>query len=163
MPVLQCNNIGLAYEETGSGDPLILIMGLSARGALWEQHVEEYKKHFRCIITDNRGAGNSDKPEGPYTSRMMADDIADLIKQLKLDKAHVAGISMGGAIAQELAINYPGLIRSVILICTWAKFELHAARVFDHLKDMRRILAPADFMKLLQTWIFSPPLFPKSG
>ena len=55
------------YEEKGSGEPLVLIMGLGADGSLWAEHVEAYEKHFRCIILDNRGAGQTDKPEGPYT------------------------------------------------------------------------------------------------
>ena len=105
------NEVKLAYEVRGEGEPLILIMGLSARGAFWEDHILEYEKHFKCIVIDNRGAGDSPKPEGPYTSRLMADDTAALIKELNLGQCHVAGISMGGIIAQELAINYPELIQ----------------------------------------------------
>lgn len=159
MPTLTCNKIKIAYEERGSGDPLILIMGLSARGAFWEEHVKEYEKHFRCIIVDNRGAGDSDKPEGPYSTKMMADDIADLIRGLELGKCHIAGISMGGAIAQELALNHPDLIRSLVIISSWAKCDPYAVQVFDHFKDMRKVSDPADFMKLLQLWIFAPPFF----
>ncbi len=159
MAEMTCNGINIAYEERGSGDPLVLIMGLSARGAFWEEHVKEYEKHFRCIIVDNRGAGDSDKPEGPYTTKMMADDIADLIKGLNLGKVHVAGISMGGAIGQELALNHPELVRSLVLVSTWAKCDPYAIQVFDHFNDMRKIASPADFMKLLQLWIFAPPFF----
>jgi pimeloyl-ACP methyl ester carboxylesterase len=159
MATMTCNGITLAYEERGSGDPLILIMGLSARGAFWEEHIKEYEKNFRCIIVDNRGAGDSDKPDGSYTTKMMADDIADLIKGLNLGKVHVAGISMGGAIGQELALNYPEMVRSLVLVSTWAKCDPYALQVFDHFKDMRKIASPADFMKLLQLWIFAPPFF----
>jgi len=159
MQLLKCNKISIAFEDVGHGDPLILIMGLSARGAFWEDHLKEYAKHFRCIVVDNRGAGDSDKPDGPYTTKMMADDIAELINQLDLPKVHVAGISMGGAIAQELAIQYPSLIQSLTLISTWAKLTPHAAQAFSHLKDMRKTAAPAEFMKLLQLWIFSPPYY----
>ena len=159
MPTAVCNNINIAYEERGSGVPLLLIMGLSARGAFWEEHVKEYEKHFRCIIIDNRGAGDSDKPEGPYSTKMMADDIADLSKQLDLGKCHVAGISMVGAIARELALNHPEIIRSLVIISSWAKCDPYAIQVFDHFKDMRKISDPADFMKLLQLWIFAPPFF----
>jgi pimeloyl-ACP methyl ester carboxylesterase len=159
MATMTCNGITLAYEERGSGDPLVLIMGLSARGAFWEEHIKEYEKNFRCIIVDNRGAGDSDKPEGPYTTKMMADDIADLVKGLNLNKVHVAGISMGGAIAQELALNYPEMVRSLVLVSTWAKCDPYAIQVFDHFNDMRKIASPADFMKLLQLWIFAPPFF----
>ena len=159
MATMTCNGINIAWEERGSGDPLVLIMGLSARGSVWEEHIKEYEKHFRCIIVDNRGAGDSDKPEGPYTTKMMADDVADLIKGLNLGKCHVAGISMGGAIGQELAINHPELVRSLVLVSTWAKCDPYALQVFDHFKDMRKVSSPADFMKLLQLWIFAPPFF----
>lgn len=159
MPVLNCNGINLAYEERGNGDPLVLIMGLSARGLFWEEHVKEYEKHFRCIIVDNRGAGDSDKPEGPYTTEVMADDIAALIKELNLGQVHVNGISMGGAIGQHLAIKYPELVRSLVLVSTWAKCDGYALQVFDHFKDMRKTASPHDFMKLLQLWIFAPPFF----
>ncbi|NQZ58878.1 MAG: alpha/beta hydrolase, partial [Lentisphaeraceae bacterium] len=69
------------------------------------------------------------------------------------------GISMGGAIAQELALNHPQLIRSLVIISSWAKCDASAVQVFDHFKDMRKISTPADFMKLLQLWIFAPPFF----
>ena len=159
MPMIKCNEINISYEERGSGLPLILIMGLSARGAFWEEHILEYEKHFRCIIIDNRGAGDSDKPEGPYSTATMAADIAALMRQLDLGKCHVAGISMGGAIAQELALNNPELIRSLVIISSWAKCDAYAVQVFDHFKDMRKISTPADFMKLLQLWIFAAPFF----
>jgi len=163
MPFIINNGTKIAYEEYGEGPPLILIMGLSAPGAVWELHINEYKKNFRCIAVDNRGAGQSDKPSGPYTTRMMADDIAALVKELKLEKVHVAGISMGGAIAQKFTLSYPGLVSSLVLISTWAKFQPYEATCFSHLKDMRKVSSPADFVKLLQLWIFSPAFFNQAG
>ena len=149
----------ISYEVRGEGEPLVLIMGLSARGAFWEDHVLEYEKHFTCIIIDNRGAGDSDKPNGPYTTKMMAHDTARVIKELNLGKCHVAGISMGGAIAQELALHYPEHIQSLVIISSWAKCDNYALQVFDHFKDMRCKTDPAEFIKLLQLWIFAAPFF----
>src|ERR1039458_5215145 len=91
---LQSNGISLRYEERGSGDPLVLMMGLGAPGSVWEQHAQEYEKHFRCFLVDNRGAGDTDKPEGPYTTAQMADDYAGLIRGLNLGPVRVAGLSM---------------------------------------------------------------------
>jgi len=159
MPFITNKGTKIAYEEYGDGPPLILIMGLSAPGAVWELHINEYKKNFRCIAVDNRGAGQSDKPSGPYTTKIMADDIASLVKELKLEKVHVAGISMGGAIAQEFALSCPDRVSSLVLISTWAKFQTFEATCFNHLMDMRKISTPADFVKLLQLWIFSPAYF----
>jgi len=76
MPSVMVNGVRIAYQEVGAGAPLLLIMGLGAPGALWEKHVEAYARHFRCILMDNRGAGESDKPQGPYTTSMMADHPA---------------------------------------------------------------------------------------
>ena len=159
MPDVTANGITIHYEERGEGDPLILIMGLGADGSLWEDHVQEYEKHFQCILMDNRGAGKSDKPEGPYSTKMMADDTAGLMDALGIDKAHVAGISMGGAIAQELALNHPDKVRSLVLVSTWAKCNNYAVTVFEHFRKIRETARPDNFLELLQLWIFAPPFY----
>ena len=159
MPDVQANGITIHYEERGSGDPLILIMGLGADGSLWEDHVKEYEKHFRCILMDNRGAGLSDKPEGPYSTKMMADDTAGLMDALGIEKAHIAGISMGGAIGQELALNHPDKVRSLVLVSTWAKCNNYAVTVFEHFRKIREVAKPDHFLELLQLWIFAPPYY----
>ena len=156
MPVVQANGIRINYEERGAGEPLILIMGLGADGSVWELHAEAYEQHFRCILVDNRGAGLSDKPAGPYTTEMMADDIAGLMDTLGIESARVAGISMGGAIAQNLALRHPDKVRSMVLISTWARCDTYTKIVFEHFKKMRALADPADFMQLLQLWIFAP-------
>jgi pimeloyl-ACP methyl ester carboxylesterase len=153
---IQSNGIRLAYEERGSGEPLVLIMGLGADGQVWEAHAQAYAKKFRCFLVDNRGTGDSDKPEGPYTTAQMADDYAGLIRGLGLGKVRVAGISMGGAIAQELALRHPDLVRSMLLVCTWAKFEPYAVQVFDNLANLRAITTPEVFLELLHLWIWTP-------
>lgn len=92
------------YHERGAGDSLVLIMGFGAEGKLWEKHLAVYEKHFRCIILDNRGVGRSAQPKGPYSTEIMAADIIAVMDHANVKEAIVAGISMGGAIAQELAI-----------------------------------------------------------
>src|SRR6185369_250818 len=97
MPNVTANGIKLHYEERGQGEPLILLMGLGAPGSKWAEHVAAYEQHFRCFLIDNRGAGESDKPTGPYTTRMMAHDTAGLMQALGIQNARVAGLSMGSA------------------------------------------------------------------
>ena len=155
MPIVQANGININYEERGEGDPLILIMGLGADGSFWELHAEVYEKHFRCILMDNRGAGLSDKSEGPYTTDMMADDTVGLMDALGIEKARVAGISMGGAIAQSLALRHPEKVQSMVLVSTWARCDTYAKVVFEHFKKMRAVADPGDFMELLHLWIFA--------
>ena len=161
MPSIHSNGIKIHYEERGSGDPLILIMGLGTPGNRWEDHVACYEQHFRCILIDNRGAGGSDKPKGPYTIKMMADDTAGLMYELGIQKAGVAGISMGSAIAQELALSYPEKVRSLVLISSWSRCDRYTQTIFEHFKKMRQLASPADFTQLLQLWIASAPYYEK--
>ena len=156
MPDVKANGITIHYEERGKGEPLILIMGLGAPGGVWELHAQAYEKHFRCILMDNRGAGGSDKPAGPYTTRMMAEDTAGLMDALGIASARVAGISMGSCIAQELALAHPEKVRSLALISSWARCDKYTVAIFEHFKKMRAVALPADFMQLLQLWIFTP-------
>ncbi len=94
MPYVETNGIRMYYEEFGTGDPLILIMGITARGSLWEKHIACWQNDFRCIAPDNRGAGSTDKPEGPYTSALMADDYAGFMEAIGIPQARVVGCSM---------------------------------------------------------------------
>ena len=156
MPETTANGIEMHYEERGSGEPLILLMGLGAPGSLWEDHAATYKQHFRCILIDNRGAGESDKPAGPYTTRTMAADTAGLMDALGIDCARVAGLSMGSAITQQLALAHPDRVRSMVLISSWSRCDRYSVAVFEHFKKMRALASPADFAQLLQLWIAAP-------
>jgi len=159
MPSVTVNGIAIHYEARGQGEPLILLMGLGAPGSKWEEHVAAYERHFHCILVDNRGAGDSDQPPGPYSTRLMADDTAGLMQALGIQTARVAGLSMGSAIAQELALAYPNRVRSLVLISSWARCDRYAQAVFDHFKRARALLSPADFVQLLQLWIAAAPYY----
>ncbi|GJM28977.1 MAG: lipolytic protein [Cyclobacteriaceae bacterium] len=153
------NGVKIYYQVRGEGDPLVLIMGFGADGNLWEQHVKEYEKHFKCLLIDNRGVGNSDQPPGPYSTDLMAEDTLAVMKHAGVEKARVAGISMGGAIAQQLALNYPEKVHSLALISTWPRFNNYAITVYENLKKLRVTSKPDEFMELLQLWIFAPPYY----
>jgi len=159
MPSFEINGIRIAFQEAGVGEPLLLIMGLGAPGSVWENHLAVYQKHFRCIVMDNRGAGESDKPEGPYTTSSMADDAAGLLDRLGIESARIAGISMGSAIAQELALKHPAKVRSMILISSWARCDTYMKEIFLHFQAVSPHLSPGDFTRLLQLWIFAPKFF----
>lgn len=159
MRKLRVNGIEMAFEDRGRGEPLVLIMGLGADGSLWEEHVKVYEKHFRCILVDNRGAGRSDKPSGPYTTAMMAEDTAGLMDALGMTSASVAGISMGSAIAQQLALAHPEKVRRLLLISSWGRCDRYMKDVFEHFHRVRAVATPEHFMQLLQLWIFAPGRF----
>lgn len=150
------NGIELAYVEEGDGDPLLLIMGLGADASAWQLHLEAYRERFRCIAVDNRGAGASSKPPGPYSTPQMADDHAGLVRALGLGKVRVVGISMGGAIAQELALRHPGLVDRMVIVSSWARCDEYAAEVFGHFAAVRAHVSEAEFTRLLQLWIWGP-------
>jgi len=120
MPKASINGINISYKVQGKGEPLILIMGLGGECGDWLLQARAFRKYYRVITFDNRGVGKSDKPGESYTVKTMADDTVGLMDYLGIDKAHLLGVSMGGMIAQEVAINHPERVRKLILVSTSA-------------------------------------------
>lgn len=118
MPKILANGINLYYETHGAGDPLVLIAGLGYDHWQWHKMVPGLSKHFQVIVFDNRGAGESDKPAGPYAAQTLADDTAALLEALGHQQAFVMGHSMGGYIAQALALSKPDRVSRLILSAT---------------------------------------------
>jgi 3-oxoadipate enol-lactonase len=108
----------IAWEERGSGAPLLLIQGLGYARWSWEPIVPRLAERYRVLFFDNRGIGESDKPEGPYTARLMAGDALQVLDEAGVDRAHVLGASLGGMIAQELAVAAPERVDKLVLCCT---------------------------------------------
>ena len=120
MTIAKINEININYKVEGQGEPLVMIMGLGSDKRNWMFQVPTFKKHYQLVTFDNRGVGKSSKPAAPYTTRIMADDTVGLMDYLGIKKAHILGVSMGGMIAQEIAINYPERVMKLILCCTYA-------------------------------------------
>lgn len=118
MPFVQTNGIKLYYELHGNGEPLVLIPGIGYDGWMWHRMIPGLEDHFQVISIDNRGAGQSDKPAGPYTAQILAADIVGMLDDFGIAKAHILGHSMGGFIAQALAIDYPERVDRLILSAT---------------------------------------------
>jgi 3-oxoadipate enol-lactonase len=119
MSIAKVGSIQLYYEEHGSGYPLLLVMGLAADSTGWMFQLPDFAKRYRTIAFDNRGVGRSEKPAGPYSIHQMADDAVGLMKVLGVEQAHIVGISMGGMIAQEIALRNPERVRGLVLGCTY--------------------------------------------
>ena len=120
VAVVEVGQIELDCERSGSGPPLLLIMGLSGTYLHWgEPLLAALRGGFDVIAYDHRGVGASSRLEGPITIRELAEDAAGLLSALEIDSAHVLGISMGGMVAQELALAHPGRLRTLTLGCTY--------------------------------------------
>ncbi|MGC8605188.1 MAG: alpha/beta fold hydrolase [Desulfomonilaceae bacterium] len=118
MPYEQLGNVKIYYEVQGAGTPLVMIRGLGSNADHWYAQAPFLAEYFKVIIFDNRGIARSSDPGGDYTVPMMAADTLGLMDALNLEQAYVMGLSMGGMIAQELAINYPARIKALVLVCT---------------------------------------------
>jgi len=151
--------VRLSYQESGSGDPVVLIMGLNASGRAWQPHSQQWSRSLRCVAVDNRGVGNSPAPPGPYSTAAMAEDYAALIRRLDLGPCAVVGISMGGAIAQELALRHPALVRRLVLVATWARSHAYLRHALNLIGAVRSEAHDATFTALLQHLIWTPQWF----
>jgi pimeloyl-ACP methyl ester carboxylesterase len=120
MPYVTSDGVRIYWEEIGTGPPLLLIMGLGYSHEMWHRTAPLLSQHFRTILFDNRGVGKSDVPPGPYPIATMAADAAAVLDAAGVDKADVYGVSMGGMIAQEFALQYPNRVKKLILGCTAA-------------------------------------------
>ncbi|HSG15495.1 MAG TPA: alpha/beta fold hydrolase [Anaerolineae bacterium] len=118
MPFASVDDINIYYEIHGSGDPLVLINGLGYDLWMWHKMLPDLADHFQVIVFDNRGAGRSDKPTGPYNVQMLADDLTGLLAALDIKRAAVMGHSMGGFVAQALILSQPKLVDKLILSAT---------------------------------------------
>jgi len=118
MPVSKVNGIQIYYESLGDGAPLLLIEGIPGTVPDWYPFASQLARDFKVVMFDNRGSGGSDKPQEWYTTSLMASDAAALLDSVGIPRANVFGVSMGGMIAQELAINFPEKVERLVLGCT---------------------------------------------
>jgi pimeloyl-ACP methyl ester carboxylesterase len=124
MSIAKIGELELDYERSGSGPPLLMIMGMSGTALHWgEPFLDALRGDFEVIVYDHRGVGASSRLEGAITIAEMAEDAAGLLTALEIDSAHVVGISMGGMIAQELALTHPQRVRTLTLGCTYCGGE----------------------------------------
>jgi pimeloyl-ACP methyl ester carboxylesterase len=121
MPILELEDANISYELTGRGEPVLFIQGCGVTGSGWRPQVEELAQDFQCLTFDNRGIGKSSTPNANLTVEQMANDAASLIEDAGWQSAHVVGHSLGGVIAQQLALNVPQRVRSLSLLCTFSK------------------------------------------
>jgi len=161
MPKVKTNSIMMNYDQQGSGEPLILIPYLAAEHACYAFQVAEYAKHFTCISLDLRGTGESDKPEGIYSTEDLADDVAAFMNALGLQKAHVSGLSLGAAIGMWLAAKHPDKVQSLSLHSGWPKTDPFLKTVVEGFQVTAKALQSVPEMIILAIfpWCFTPELY----
>ncbi len=120
MPFADNQGTKIYWDQQGTGAPILLIMGLGYPSAMWHRTRPTLSASYLTIALDNRGAGQSDVPPGPYSIALMASDAAAVLDAAGVSSAHVFGVSMGGMIAQEFALQYPGRVQTLVLGCTAA-------------------------------------------
>ncbi len=162
------NGIKICYEIYGEGYPVFLVHGFAAKKEYWIAQISDLSKKFKVITLDNRGAGKSDRPNIPYTMEMLVDDLKGLMDFLKIDKAHLIGHSLGGAVIQHFAVKYPECVNRIILICSFPDLPLdevgtrmykenhiaiYEARLKDPIKsfyDKIKLRFSREFIKLMK-------------
>jgi 3-oxoadipate enol-lactonase len=160
MPKVAANTITMNYERQGTGEPLILIPYLAADYACYAFQVPEYAKHFTCISIDLRGTGESDKPQGAYTTELLADDVAAFMQAMGIDKAHVAGLSLGGAVGMWLAVKHPDRVASLSVHGGWTRSDRFLQTVVESWQIVAKALdVPEMVIRAIFPWCFTPELY----
>jgi pimeloyl-ACP methyl ester carboxylesterase len=161
MPSVVANGIRINYEVHGDGQPVVLIPYLAADHACYAYQVAEYERYFRCFTVDLRGAGLTDKPEGPYTTELFADDIAAWMAAVGVGHAHVAGLSLGAATGMWLAAKYPDRVKSLSLHSAWTRTDSFLRVVVEGWQLMAQALDNVAEMVIqgILPWSLTPELY----
>jgi len=137
MPEVSKDGSPIYFESHGEGFPLILIRGLGSNADHWYSQVPDFSRYYRVIVFDNRGIGRSGDPGGPFSIRDMADDVVFLMDALQIGQGHVLGLSMGGMIAQEIALQCPVRVKGLVLVVTHCGGK-HQVRAADEVTETLR-------------------------
>jgi pimeloyl-ACP methyl ester carboxylesterase len=160
MARVSVNGVDLWVEQEGDGDDVLFISGLADEGACWVDQVAGLRDRYRLTTFDNRGVGRSSTLEGPFQISDFAADTAALIDELGLERVHVVGSSMGGAIAQELALSRPERIRSLVLNGTWCRGDRFLHEIFrSWMWSAEKADSVRDFLVAVNLWCFSPRIW----
>lgn len=163
MPVTTIGGLEMYHESQGDGAPILLIGGLSQDHLGWAFQVPALAAAgYRVITPDNRDAGQTSQSQTPYTIAQMADDTVGLMDALDIDAAHVVGLSMGGMIAQEIAIQHPGRVTSLSLVCTLAAPEPAITGLLRAWRDARPHCDAVEFTLMVSSWLFTHRFFQQS-
>lgn len=155
MPKVRVSDIEMYYECVGEGDPVVLVTGFGADLFAWALQAPELSQNHTVYMIDNRGVGDTDKPDGAYTIKMMADDTAGFFDAVGIEKAHLVGHSMGGMIAQRFALDYPEKLRSLTLAATSCRPPRGTELILYLWADILEKLGNEAFVNNIIGWCFT--------
>ena len=138
MPQTTVDGLSINYDVQGEGEPLLLIPYLSADHACYAFQLPAYTEHFSCIAIDLPGSGESDKPAGPYSTEQYADQVAGFLRAIGVERAHVAGVSLGAGVASHLAARHPERVRSVSLHSAWDRTDEYLRTILTMWRSLAR-------------------------
>jgi pimeloyl-ACP methyl ester carboxylesterase len=155
MPKARVNDVRIFYQEAGpaDGEPLVLIMGWGGDHTAWASQLPAFAERHRVIALDNRGAGQSDQPDVPYSIPGMAEDTLGLLDALGIARAHICGASMGGMIAQEIALGHPERVVTLQLHCTLARPDAYGTLLVESLLRVRARENREEWARALVPWL----------
>jgi pimeloyl-ACP methyl ester carboxylesterase len=155
MPLADLDDCRVYYEVHGEGDPVLLVAGLGADHRAWGLQTEAFREHHRVIVFDNPGVGQTEGPGGAYTTELFAETAGELLRALGVERAHVVGASMGGTIAQQLALRYPQLVRSLSLHCTWGRADGQLTAIMRSWQAYARAVPLLELCRQCWLWVFT--------
>ncbi len=159
MPIAKLKSgLELYYEIHGEGEPVLLLMGTGADHTFWTPQIGPYSGRFQLIVIDARGTGRSSRPKDftKTTMRAMADDAAQLLDFLRIEKAHVGGMSLGSTVSQEFALAHPERVLSLSLHCTWAKSDEWFIRAIETIEYPASMGDVRTYLRFALMWVLSP-------
>ena len=161
MPRIEVDGVTINYDVQGEGEPLLLIPYTSADHACYAFQLPAYTEHFSCIAVDLPGSGESDKPDGPYSTDGYADQLAVFLGAIGIERAHVAGMSLGAAVGMHLAARHPGRVRSLSLHSGWHATDDYVKAVVESWRTLASALpAVADVViQAIFPWCFTPEMY----
>jgi pimeloyl-ACP methyl ester carboxylesterase len=161
MPQVEVDRLTINYEVQGEGEPLLLIPYTSADHACYAFQLPAYTEHFRCIAIDLPGSGESNKPPGPYSTDGYADQVAAFLGAIGVERAHVAGVSLGAAVGIHLAARHPGRVRSLSLHSGWDTSDDYLRIVLEQWRTMAPALPTVADVVIqgIFPWCFTPEVY----